>query len=53
MLKEFENEIAELYESGIIKAPVHLRDGNEEVLTKIFEQVNRLCSYKGPCNSCN
>ena len=40
MLKEFENEIAELYESGAIKAPVHLIDGNEEVLTKIFEQVN-------------
>lgn len=35
-LKRFEKEIAELYESGQIKAPVHLRDGNELKLIDIF-----------------
>tara|TARA_R100000152_G_C6744547_1_gene168235 strand:+ start:411 stop:989 length:579 start_codon:yes stop_codon:yes gene_type:complete len=27
--------------------------GKTKEAEKIFEQVNRLCSYKGPCNSCN
>jgi len=39
-LQEFEKEIAELYESGKIKAPVHLRDGNEEQLVDIFSSLN-------------
>ena len=39
MLKEFEEEIAQLYENGEIKAPVHLRDGNEEILTEIFRKI--------------
>ncbi len=38
-LIDFEKEIADLYESGAIKAPVHLRDGNEEELVKIFKQI--------------
>lgn len=38
-LKEFEKEIASIYESGAIKAPVHLRDGNEEQLIEIFEYI--------------
>jgi len=39
-LIEFEKEIAELYESGQIYAPVHLRDGNEQNLVDIFSQLN-------------
>jgi TPP-dependent pyruvate/acetoin dehydrogenase alpha subunit len=39
-LINFENDIAELYESGLIKAPVHLRDGNEQSLVDIFTNLN-------------
>ena len=36
-LIKFEDEIAELYESGQIKAPVHLRNGNEQILVDLFK----------------
>jgi len=36
-LVEFEKEIAELYNKGEIKAPVHLVDNNEEQLIQIFK----------------
>lgn len=39
-LIEFEKEIAGIYESGKIKAPVHLRDGNEDKLVEIFKNLN-------------
>jgi pyruvate dehydrogenase E1 component alpha subunit len=39
-LIKFEEEIAELYEAGRIKAPVHLRDGNEQKLIDIFTELN-------------
>jgi TPP-dependent pyruvate/acetoin dehydrogenase alpha subunit len=39
-LINFENAMAELYESGLIKAPVHLRDGNEQSLVDIFTNLN-------------
>jgi len=35
----FEEEIAELYEAGNIKAPVHLRNGNEQILIDIFQRL--------------
>ena len=35
----FEQEIAELYEAGNIKAPVHLRNGNEQILIDIFQRL--------------
>ena len=38
-LIEFEEEIAELYESGKIKAPVHLRNGNEQILVDLFKKL--------------
>tara|TARA_R100000426_G_C4818010_1_gene109276 strand:+ start:854 stop:1486 length:633 start_codon:yes stop_codon:yes gene_type:complete len=38
-LIEFEQEIAEIYEAGKIKAPVHLRDGNEQILVEIFKDL--------------
>lgn len=38
-LKEFEQEIADIYSTGVIKGPIHLRSGNEKYLIKIFEKV--------------
>ena len=38
-LIKFESEIASIYESGEIKAPVHLRDGNEQKLVDIFTEL--------------
>ena len=37
-LIEFEEKIAAHYESGKISAPVHLRDGNEEILVDLFKK---------------
>lgn len=49
-LKNFESQIAEVFNAGKIKAPVHLSDGNEEALIKIFEKVSLmdwvLCSWR-------
>lgn len=36
-LKNFEQEIADIFATGAIRAPVHLRAGREEHLIKIFE----------------
>lgn len=41
-LKSFEKEIADLFNSGKIKAPIHLYDGNEQIMIDIFENfINR------------
>lgn len=37
-LKSFEKEIADIFATGVIRAPVHLRAGREEPLIKIFEE---------------
>ena len=39
-LIDFENEIAEIYESGEIRGPIHLRDGNEDKLIEIFKGID-------------
>jgi TPP-dependent pyruvate/acetoin dehydrogenase alpha subunit len=39
-LEGFENEIAEIFGKGLIKAPVHLRAGREEELIRIFKDEN-------------
>lgn len=39
-LKAFEQEIADIFNSGQIKAPVHLSGGNEKQLIEIFQKVN-------------
>jgi len=39
-LTAFENEIAGIFASGIIKAPVHLRAGREEELIRIFHKYD-------------
>ena len=46
----FEDEIAELFNSGKIKAPVHLYSGNEKELIDIFKDVKSkdwvFCSWR-------
>ena len=39
-LINFEEDIASIYEEGAIRAPIHLRSGNEAQLIKIFEDIN-------------
>ena len=38
-LIRFEEEIAELFNSGKIKAPVHLYHGNEEQIINVFRKI--------------
>lgn len=38
-LEKFEKEIADIFETGVIKAPVHLRNGNEQNLIDIFSDL--------------
>ena len=38
-LIDFELDIKTIYESGKIKAPIHLSGGNEDELIKIFKDV--------------
>ena len=37
-LIDFEKDIAECYERGEIKGPIHLRDGNEDFLVEYFKE---------------
>ena len=37
-LKDFENFVADIFNKGEIKAPVHLSDGNEKELIEIFNK---------------
>ena len=39
-LKEFEREIAEFFNAGKIRAPIHLSDGQEENLIEIFQEIS-------------
>lgn len=39
-LKNFEKEIGDTFNSGQIRAPIHLYDGNEELMIKVFEKIN-------------
>ena len=49
-LIEFENKIANHFNSGKIKAPIHLYYGNESNIIKVFEQINDqdwiFCSWR-------
>ena len=51
-LIEFENEVAECFNSAKIKAPVHLYNGNEEQMISVFrdQEISRddwvLCSWR-------
>jgi TPP-dependent pyruvate/acetoin dehydrogenase alpha subunit len=50
LLKEFESQVAEIFNTGGIKAPVHLSDGNESALIDIFQEVRQddwiFCSWR-------
>jgi pyruvate dehydrogenase E1 component alpha subunit len=39
-LVSFESEIAELFNSAKIRAPIHLYSGNEEQIIKVFEKID-------------
>ena len=49
-LKNFELEVADIFNSGKIKAPVHLSDGNESHLIEIFKNIKDadwvICSWR-------
>lgn len=49
-LISFEEEIGEYFNSGKIRAPIHLYNGNEDKIIKIFEKVNEedyiFCSWR-------
>tara|TARA_B100000586_G_scaffold268095_1_gene243950 strand:+ start:760 stop:1359 length:600 start_codon:yes stop_codon:yes gene_type:complete len=49
-LIKFENDIAAVFNSGRIRAPVHLYSGNEEVLIKFFKRIKKndwvFCSWR-------
>ena len=40
-LINFENRLAEIYNRGEIKHPVHFSNGNESELIKIFAKINK------------
>jgi len=46
----FESEIAELFNSGQIRAPIHLYNGNEEHIIEIFTKIKKddwvFCSWR-------
>ena len=49
-LIKFEDEIAELFNSGKIKAPIHLYHGNEDEIINIFKKIKKedwvFCSWR-------
>ena len=49
-LKAYETKIADLFNSGAIRAPVHLSDGNEAPLIELFSKVQPedwvFCSWR-------
>ena len=38
-LIDFETNVAEVFNSGVIKSPVHLYDGNEKQIINVFENI--------------
>ncbi len=49
-LIDFEQDIAETFNSGLIKAPIHLYSGNEDQMIEIFKDVKEedwlFCSWR-------
>lgn len=49
-LVDFETKVADTFNEGKIRAPVHLYYGNEEDIIKVFERINEddwiLCSWR-------
>ena len=46
----FESHVSKLFNSAKIRAPVHLHNGNEEILIKIFKKIKEndwiFCSWR-------
>ncbi len=49
-LIEFEQDIADSFNAGMIKAPIHLYDGNEDQMLEIFKEIQEedwiFCSWR-------
>ena len=50
-LVDFENKVAELFNLGKIKSPVHLYSGNENKILRIFKNIKKnkdwvFCSWR-------
>ena len=49
-LRRFEDRVAETFDSGNIRAPVHLYSGNEENMIQIFKNIQEddwvMCSWR-------
>ena len=49
-LRSFEERVAQAFNDGKIRAPVHLYSGNEEVMIKMFQDISSrdwvLCSWR-------
>ncbi len=49
-LVKFEDEIAQLFNAGKIKAPIHLYHGNEDKIINIFKKIKKedwvFCSWR-------
>lgn len=49
-LISFEDEIADCFNNAMIKAPIHLYNGNEDKMLEIFKKINEddwvLCSWR-------
>lgn len=39
-LQEFEADIGQLFNSAKIRAPIHLYDGNEDSIMRVFEKID-------------
>ena len=39
-LIKFERDIGDTFDSGLIRAPIHLYHGNEDIMIEIFKDVN-------------
>ena len=49
-LVDFEDKVADAFNSGKIKAPIHLYSGNEDLLINIFKSISKddwvFCSWR-------
>ena len=44
-LIKFENDIASIFNSGKIRAPVHLYSGNENFLINFFKRIKKMTGF--------
>jgi len=44
-LINFEKDIKKIYETGKIRAPIHLSGNNEDILIKIFKKIKKRIGF--------